>query len=603
MKKNIPQNSAKTSDGEASISSELSQWAYLHTTLGKGYIAPLQYPPAWVISAGVPRGLIERVKGAENIFHEQHEHSIAEDRANLENLEHRLQAAKGAPTRGVGAAPGAAAAIQALNAEIKELKASLARPVFVNYRDWEADKATMLELLSKSKFHSMSFVDEYGIRSHGYTINKFLSANLIRKDLGLLTLTGDHSGDSVLIRSSSTGGANIMSVRGSDSPRFNLMSITTPQAVSKIAQRLKDVPTCRGRTLVLPGAPGKEPEISTEQIAKVIAKVFATDIPDNRITIKLSGEWPKFLASDLSDYKKLSSAVIDAHEKALCNVQTLVGFVTRGIITRRIYLEEPKIQGSDTPDRIVVLQQADLELAYTWVRALIEVATGIAHLVKRADNAAKAREARAAQSIDRTSEQLIEARYKLSDMIKADPDDFVPRTAAVRSGIPDRILDLLLDRYPEIFDLVTDVRRSRCSNVAIKSAFVLREGAVLNPVAKTPTATPGSGLPDDLLDATYARWVSLAAGNLKEHGKPIVRLECMNPAERKILPAVRDRHWQNMTMIPNNTNGMELWFRKNSSGKDMAPWSESFMDLNLFKIWQDKDEEALEERSSRDGSS
>jgi hypothetical protein len=547
------------------------------------------------------------MRSAENDFHEIHETSIAADRARLEALEQTAQADKASSNAmrgGVGAPMPDRQAVQARQAataaEIKDLKASLARPVFVAYRDWNADKATLLELLSKSKFRAMSFVDELGVRAHGYTINKFLAARHIHNDLALLSLVGDQSSDSVLIRSSSTGGANILSVRGADSPRFNLMTLTSPQAVNKIASRLKEAAPCRGITLTLATPPRDTLTVQASHITKVISKVYAVDNPTNRITVEFAPQWALFLGCDPSGFRQ-SEASISAQEKSLCSIKTLVHSVVRAIITRRIFLEEPNLEGADTPERTITLGEDDLAQAVEWASALLEEVIGTKHLSQRAENATKAREARA-EGV--SPKRLAEAREQLIKMIQAD-GHFVPRSTALRAGITARTLDAMLETYPRTFTTLADIKRPG-NNADIKQAVTLVAGwecedlppPPSGPVGGKPDVQPGSEIPDDQLDNLYRKWQAQACANLRLKNKtPSIRVIDLPVVLRGAATAVQRRHWQTTTFLPSGEGAsMELWFRFAPDGKDMCAWKESFIEWKLHQRWLDKDEGAFEDR-------
>lgn len=591
----------------AAASSELSQWLYLHTSLGKGYIAPFAYKPSWVITSGVPAELTRRMREAENCFHDAHEKSIASERTKLESLEHRAQSLKGP---GYNGSPQAAAD----QAAIKDLKASLARPVFVNYRDWTADRATILELLSKSKFRAMSFVDEMGVRAHSYTTNKFLAAKHISNDLSLLSLVGDHSSDSVLIRSSATGGANMLSVRGHDSPRFNLMTLTTPQAAAKIASRLKEAAPCRGITLVLPTPSRELLAVPDDQIARVIAKVYATAVPDNRLTVQVTDAWTQFLACAPSDYSMTRSATA-RHEQSLCNIETLVHAVTRAVITRRIYLNEVDLSGPESPDRVVFLDDdVDLPLAKSWVTALMDEVTGVKFLQVRRDNAAKAREARSHRfevGFDpATTEPMVQI---LVERINGSFDRMLTRTEATRiPGINPRLLDHILESRQDIFTTVSDHKRGKTYAaqaigllgqplMAKRSGFE-KVDDLKTPVGGDDTSPVSARFDESTLDDLYRTWQQQAFDNMQQGGKPVIALNDLSPALRLAVIAVQKRHWQTMTLVPSGPKdedpsqlsrpAVELWFRYKPGGGDMCSWRDSYTEWQLAQKWQDKDEAA-----------
>lgn len=580
----MPQHNAPSeADTSARTSSEVSQWLYLHTALGKGYLAPFPYTPAWVISSGVPVELTYRMREAENAFHAHHENSVAADRAKLESLEALVQA-----TKRTGVAPN-------VLTEIKSLKERLARPVFVNYRDWSADRSTMLELLSKSKFRAMSFVDELGVRAHNYTVNKFLAARHISADLALLSLTGDQSSDSVLIRSSATGGASMLSVRGADTPRFNLMTLTSSKAATKIHARLKEAAPCYGLTLVLPAPPSDTLQVPADQIARVIRKVYAVEDPADRVTVLTTPAWDKFLSLTTAEFAP-SVAALGAMHKSLTSVQTLVRTVARAIVTRKFFLTERPSQEPDVgPDRTLQLTDDDLQLAQQWFRDLSLSAFGLAHLSVRRQNSASARDV---WTSGPSAESCAAAKMALVSMIQADEHKMVAATsAASHPGITARTLDAILEANPEVFKVEANVRRPGAKRTA-ERMITLAAGwkTASSPVGGDNTGHPGEAHSDETKDILYRKWQTEAHSNFRNGGRPSIALADIPLAVRGALLGVQQRFWQTTTLVPSGARKgigdpgvMELWFRNGPDGREMCVWAESFREWKLHEKWQAKD--------------
>lgn len=573
------------------VSSEVSQWLYLHTSLGKGYVSPVPYGPSWVITSGVPASLVHRMKTAENEFHGQLEDSMAAEREELEQLEKTAQAKKNAP-RGVGAIgiPDTADTHAAQAVRIKELKELLSRPVYVNYRDYSADRSVFLELLSKSRFRSMSFVDEHGIRYHGYTVNKMLATRMTLNDLSLISLTGDQSADSVMVRSSTSGGANIMSVRGKDSPRFNMMTLTSPQAIKKTASRFKSVTPYIGHLLMLPSESGPILDVYEEDILKVINKVYATENPLHRFDVELPhpDKWVRFFACDPSDYQD-SQAALAAYKSSMCSVTTLMGNIVRAVITRRFYLDEKHLT-TPGPDRSIKLTDEDLQLAQAWMKVLLPSVTGTAHLAVRRENLQKANEAKAKGP---SATRLDAARQKLTDLLQEKDGHCVSRTTGIRA-VGALTLDTLTSRFPDTFGAHSN------GAVFLQPDGIPQAGVTSGPVGgPPPTSTPGSELSNETLDSLYQTWQEMAHERLQAGYPPTVGVNEVLPVFREATHAVRDRYWQTITLLPSGPkidgsdhNEMEMWFRNRPDGLPMCAWKFTYRDWLLHEKWEAKDEEA-----------
>lgn len=489
-----------------------------------------------------------------------------------------------------------------MSAEIKDLKNRLARPVFVNYRDWNADRATMLELLSKSKFRSMSFVDEIGIRAHNYTVNKFLAARYIAADLALLSLTGDQSSDSVLIRSSATGGASMLSVRGGDTPRFNLMTLTSTQAAGKIHSRLLEAAPCFGATIVLPVNPASALSVPADQIARIIRKVYATENPEHRVTITMTPAWESFLSLGPEDVAPSGAALLTMR-KSITSVRTLVRAVTRAVITRKFFLEETSIP-EPVEDRTLPLNDEDLVVAQQWFRDVCQIAFKLKHIDTRRNNSAIAR---AAWVSGPSVESGVAAKMALVKLIQADEHGMVSANAAAKSpGITARTLDAVIEAYPSIFHVETDARRPGAKRAA-ERMISLAKGwdSEAAPVGGSDTLEPGSEIDDTTLDALYREWQVEAQANMRNEGRPAIVVADLPPALMRAVIGVQRRHWQTTTLIPSGPPaspdgsgqpGLELWFRIAPDGSDMCAWDKSFSKWKLHEKWQGKDEAAREER-------
>ena len=535
--------------------------------------------------------LTYRMRTAENDFHAHHEKSVAGDRARLEELEQMSQAAKSLP-RGSSQAQGGN--LVQITAQIKELKERLSRPVFVNYRDWTADRSTMLELLSKSKFRSMSFVDELGIRAHNYTVNKFLAARHISADLSLLSLTGDQSSDSVLIRSSATGGASMLSVRGADTPRFNLMTLTSPQAASKIHSRLREAAPCYGLTVVLPTPATETLTVQADQIAKVIRKVYATEIPEHRVTITMTPAWSSFLALTPQEVAP-SVAALAAIHKSLASVSTLVGTVTRAAITRKFFLTENELP-EPSEDRTLVLDDADLAVAQQWLRELAPSVFGMRHIETRRKNSEVAREAWISGP---SAESCSAAKAALIKAIQADEHRMVAASAAAKMpSITARTLDAVLEANPSVFGVECDIRRPGAKRTA-ERMITLIEGWEATGVGGRGKQELGDEQPDETKDSLYRQWQQQAQENMIKGGHPAILVSSLPPSLKRAVSDVQKRFWQTTTFSPSGSNGeTELWFRNSASGHDMCLWAESFREWKMYEKWQDKDETSLADRAA-----
>lgn len=588
------QTSIPSGDAPLRVPSELSQWLYLHIALGKGYVAPFAYTPCWTLSSAVPEELCDTMRTAENEFHELHEKSIASLRQRLEALEASVQATKRSSG---GQVP------QAATVEMKQLREKLAMTAYVNYRDWTADRSTMMEMLSKSKFRAMSFVDEIGVRAHGYTINKFLASKNIFNDLALLSLSGDRSADSVLIRSSATGGANIVSVRGGDSPRFNLITLTSAQAIGKIMERLRDAAPAKGKTLPLIAKPGPCIPVQASQITKVISKVYATENPANRVTVEVTHAWADFFRMTDDDVGSASEAAATAVAKSMTSVRLLVTSIARAIITRKFFLVEPELPGPDTPDRVLQLDDEDLGLAKDWFRELCD---DVFNLRFRAVRAANAEKARMSWLAGPSVESVILAKANLIKAIQEDEHGVISFSAATKvQGVTARTLDQAIEENPHIFQVLENHRRPDAKRASAKSVKLVDGWDSERDLAGGEEShQPGAALSDQIVDDLYEQWQLQAEANMNGGLKrPVIEVAELPSNLMSAVIAVQRRYWQATALIPSGPKkvidgqaGLELWFRYKRGSTPMCAWKESYLDWKVHEKWEDKDAIAEESR-------
>jgi hypothetical protein len=222
---------------------------------------------------------------------------------------------------------------------IDELKSELAAITHLTWREHDAHKSTMVEVMKRSKFRSMTFIDEFGSRvSAGLSNPARMSV-----EASWMSLTDIHSGDVAFIRSSSTGGATIHSLTGEDKTRFQYLSASSVEVVNKLASKVSKklhMAAMKGRTIAVPVRYGSKPALglTADTLLAVMRNVALRGEQDASERVRLTFEsdevrqaWESFLSVGFTDVtgKELSEEAWKAVERMPASFRTLTAFLNR----------------------------------------------------------------------------------------------------------------------------------------------------------------------------------------------------------------------------------------------------------------------------------
>jgi hypothetical protein len=370
---------------ENSAATWVSQMLLLRAALGRGYASP--FPPAkgLVYSSALPSDALRALLDAESAFRAWHEQSLEPLKRELNDLLLAPKQAQEAPQYAE---------------KIRALKDRIARLPHVTWKEDQVLKSALVELLKKSAYGALTYVDPIGARLAGGLTG---SPSRFASDLSWLTLTGQSS-DETLIRANATGGACIHSLAGSG-VAFNHFCACRDEIMDVLVNRLKHSTSGQvalGAAICISGRPGRNALVSSETVSHLLRHVYARGAEhESRGAIPVvfppSGRagWDALLAahtpeallddtSDLSDWTKQQMAVATA-SPGVC-----AQFGIQAALVSAFLDAAQQSQTSGQQLKAVELTEAHLTLARQAAAFLFRQAAGMHKLQRRLGNLKKA---------------------------------------------------------------------------------------------------------------------------------------------------------------------------------------------------------------------
>lgn len=503
-----------------------SELLLLNITLGNGCDELFNDRPGLVYASGVSREVQQALRTAERSFHRFYEQSVADKADRLRDLEDSVSSGAGMP-RDV---------LKACRQQIEDLKRELSLIPAVSWRDCDVHRSTLVELLKKSAYRSMAFLDELGTRASYH----MLIPCKMTQEAALSSLTVNNTNDVTLIRSATSGGASIHSLVGTEAVAFRYMSCLDRLTAHRLCKRIKNKPASaalRGRTILIP-APDADTSVLPyrhSEIFEVLRRVYArgngkTQLKVTYESAQVEADWKRFLSLSYSDLcgKKPSEAVCEALLAMPAYLDVLAAFASKAVLTRAVY----DAIAQDPGTNLIRLTNADLEQARGFVEAAFILTSGVDHISTRSDNAAKAR-----ASLAPSAKRMQEASDVLEEAIRNSPEGLVSRKAAIAlPGVTAGVLDALVAREHKFTEL-RGKENIRCGKIT--RGYILRaeaemdaEEALSELEAATPDADPAEA------ETVFRELQAQAEINDQEHCICAVPVTRMTPRQIQHLPAL-----------------------------------------------------------------
>jgi hypothetical protein len=595
---------------------QMSEWLLYSAALGNGIRSELPETKGLVFTSGISPAAHESMREAERAFRVWHDEQMTPQRLRLAELE-EAEAARPS-RREISQAlpwdqPAPNSAVSRTD-EIKQLRESLAKIPAVTWREQDVSKSTMVEMLQRSAYEAITYVDEFGSRVPALLYSYKAS------DFGWITLTGTSTADTALIRSSATGGANIHSLAGAKTARFNYISCPTQGSVRSMIKSIskpKSLCPAKGFTLLLPSSASTDhrakPLLESDKLLRIMKTVFARTDAASKVVIRCENEelrslWMDFIQADASYFtgKEPSAAAGNIIGEMPASLRVIVSFATKAVIAKCVAesVDKPGFQSQ----RSAVLTAEHLDEARRFAAAAFAVLADLGHLDVRRGNAERARAS--LKSVERVDKALDVMRT----LIEESADCRVSFTKAVRTpGVTAGLLEELV-KQGSLIEL-----RGR-DDVGMKNktkrAFTIPGGCAQGDMFGSATSQPEAGVKDpeeavaELESATreyesagkthsggdlvviYRELQRKAERNSIEFGVPAVPLHHMNSKEIAALPEIvedfsRETKLRGTATTPEPEALFEdeaededcllrgvpnLWFRFHSDGRPMRDW-------------------------------
>ena len=416
---------------KADTATHLSELLLLRSAIGDGIASPFPATPYMVFSSSTPGESHDNLKAAERDFLVWHDLQQKADQDEVKMLEMQIEAN---PSRAAS-----------LKESLKAVKEKLALVPYPTWRDTDSHKSTIIDLLKRSAYNALSFVDEHAAR---LTVD-LCSPVLTSRYFGWVSLTGSTS-DATLIRSSATGGATIHSLAGDSLPKFNHFSSAHPGSIDKLLTNTMKAGCAAGvlgKCVVIPGKAGAGPRFAKDTILSVLKHVFSKGNTSGRLPVtfaspELKADWDNFLRLTVASYH---TGATQSYEKALdfmpASLATIGGAATQAVLVEATIRAVQKAELDKVRPTEVPLIPADLDLAIEFATWLFNATSGFDRLDAKGANREKALATFA------TPEKVCAAEQSLYDAITLSPDRKISHKAAIRTpGVTAGLLELLVAR-------------------------------------------------------------------------------------------------------------------------------------------------------------
>lgn len=591
----------------------MSELLVYNAALGGGYEAKegMDDVAGWVLTAAVHPETHNRLAQASYEFLSEEEIKKQELKVQVKELEASSRRSKSA----LALLPDV---LTLKTCSIEDLKSKAAQVVIPVWKDYHASRSALLDLLSRSKYRAVAFIDADGSRSGLYTRGR---SNFLH-DMSCVSMTNSYSTDATLLRSSSTNEANVYRLSGSKvAPKFSWVSCADVRGVNSVRAmiRKKDYAyAARNISLTLPVAHSNTPEtnVSPSMLLKALRDIYTRgEEGKTKIQVGWSSQtnslkWHEMLSThpvilvdeDLSD--KEAEAVADM----TVSVPLLVKLATRAVITKRLLSHE----GGEELE----LTSEDLNLIKLMVSECIKETSALRWLRAKSLQAATAREGRVAKP-----ETIMKVQDELSRLILASDTGLVTRRQAL--SIPGATLGLLESiAQGELFVEVEGKNNIRIGTAS--SAYRFREATIMDPeeceaeFEKSEQEDSEDGSPDlttssVVLLAQHLERQAQENNSNPEFSLPVVQVDTLNRAQIRDLPAALRRlrmkvdvelrgggrrepdpenlyEEQELEELPRLRRGVtSIWFRNDPKGKPYRNWGLSKL---RFPQWAERKEEA-----------
>ncbi len=580
---------------KADTATRLSELLLLRSAIGDGLDSPFRPAPYMVFSSSVPGDAHTNLKDAERDFLVWHDLQQKADQDAVKMLEMQIEAN---PSRSA-----------ALKESLKDARERLAKVPYPTWRDTDSHKSTIVDLLKRSAYNAISFVDEHAVK----LAVDLCSPVLASRYFGWVSLSGSTS-DATLIRSA-TGGATIHSLAGDSLPKFNHFSSAHSGSIDKLltnTMKAGCAAAVLGKCIIIPGRAESDSTFTREDIAGVLKHVFSKGGTESRLPVTfespaLKADWDSFFALPVDAYRsgELTKSYVKAADFMPATLPTIAAAATQAAMVWATIRSVKKAEMAKVRPAGVVLTAEDLEMTIEFATWLFNVTSGFDRL-----DAKGVGRSHALASFT-SPEKVCKAEQTLYDAITLSPDRKISHKAAIRTpGITAGLLELLVARDHLFVELkgTENIRMGKTKRAYMLKADVsidTDEAVAELEAAQEEWDTYGAESVDDAVavhrefrtlqeDATKRRiggYAAIPITHMKPQqirmlpaiahmfaGEAVIRGTWENPEPDFLLEADEDEPAAFVKGIPN------LWFRYDNNLKDQHNWTVAWK-LGFSEVW------------------
>lgn len=495
--------------------------------------------------------------------------------------------------------------------ELKQLREELNQLPLLSWDDPNSTRETIIEMMKRSYFKSLTVFDPCGNRIFRSVTNK--SRMILEGDMAQLS-SGESNAVS-MIRASATGGANIHSMAGDEKPALHYYSSLSEELAERLMHKFtkkSNLSGLKGYSLVLRDDTADYGEINTEALRDYFLELMQSVAALGReeVAKRLHVEFEADAAADWKAFLDGKTILADAGhdtqyarrclDKAEANAQTIAVMAGRVIVMdaitamMRAAQADPTHVGSWASGKTISLGLGALSAAKAVATSMLKQSYGMRSVFARKQNADSCTVKKQA-----TPEELAHLAGILEHAIRRESTGIISRKRVLAlPGMTAGRLEALLAAVPQFIELSG---KDEINQGTIKRAYTLRSVVHYDPAesgAEFEAAVAADQEdPNAVSDVQAAELIGelqeQATDNDKRYQQPVVPLSQLTAAQMEALPkalrmfpgeiALREagaepEHiyteapgGEDVDLVKRNT--ATIWVRYDTKGTPMRNWS------------------------------
>lgn len=514
------------------------------------------------------------------VWHDLHQNA---DRDTIKMLTLRLETT-----------PSEAAKLKEQIAAVKDKMSLFSYP---SWRDTDTHKSTMVELLKRSAYNAMAFVDENADK----LTTEMTTATGAARYFSWVSLTGD-TACSTFVRSGNSGGAIIHSLAGDAKPKFYHFSsahAARTEKMLKVSMKASYSDGIRGKCVIIPGVPIGGMLLDEALLLATLQQVYAEGGSGKKLPVKfespqLQSDWGDFLQSQVDQFTDvhITASYVKALQNLPASLATITGTATQAALTLATLRVVEVAMSTGARVANVIIKEEDLEMAKVFAAWLFRATSGFALLDSKCAGREKALDS------FKSAEKVCEAEQALYDAIVQSEGQKISHKTAIRTpGITAGLLEILVARDHRFVEL------KGAENIGMgktKRAYVLKHGLTIDPDEANAELAAAQeewdAHPESVDEADVRRefrTLQDAATDRSVNDYAAIPIANMTPKQIRLVPAIKALYADQVCLRGTAENPEpdfllerdedepaaftgetpNLWFRYTSQLKDQHNWT------------------------------